>query len=282
MTSENAVDIVELGRLGLFEVLGESYPSRDMAIDLLNRAKVPPARMPVFGEPSIALYWRTVFTRVNHGMDVPGGPLSIVRAALEDYPGNETFLKALNGKQPRVRRVLCLMSSPREAARVRLEAEYRELRAIAQASRGSLEIEQSMATRVDDIIPELLRQPVDVVHFAGHGTARGQLVFEDRAGRSAPVEIGVLSNVLSSVGQLECVVLNSCYSGGYAQELLKSASYVIGAAKPLEDACAELFVASFYRALAARKTVPEAFTVAKAGLGFRKSCAAADMRIEGR
>jgi hypothetical protein len=172
------------------------------------------------------------------------------------------------------------MASPTDAARLRLEAEYRELRAIGNTS--TLVVEQVLATRVDDIIPELLRHKADVLHFAGHGTAAGQLVFESEHGRAAPVALGALARVLTALGPFECVVLNSCFAGGYATELLGAAPYVIGSVASLADSCATLFVSSFYRAVATGRPVPEAYEVARVGLALRRGCVPEQMRIEVR
>jgi hypothetical protein len=61
LTSRDQVDIIAIGKLGLFEALAEMYATREAAIDLLRRAQVQLGRMPAFGEPTLGLYWQAVF-----------------------------------------------------------------------------------------------------------------------------------------------------------------------------------------------------------------------------
>jgi hypothetical protein len=60
-------------------------------------------------------------------------------------------------------------------------------------------------------------------------------------------------------GQIECVILNACYSEIQAEAIAKHILYVIGMKAAVSDVAALEFAIGFYDALGAGKSIEEAF-----------------------
>jgi CHAT domain/Effector-associated domain 1 len=252
---------------GAFETLGELFPDVLSSHAFFEDLGVSPAVLPPFAPPlPAASWWRTVCRTVDQGRfeDVTLGDL--VAAAAARYPGHEG-LAALAGRGTAAAlRVLCLMSAPLDEARLRLGAEQRVIREAAARSAGRLTAEVHPAARVSDILPQLRTLRPHIVHFAGHGTDDGRLLFEDETGTSAPVPVRALAAALALHRPLDCVVLNSCWSAAYADVLLDCADTVVGTRGELPDAAALAFAQGFYDSLAHSTAVDRACEAARAAL----------------
>jgi hypothetical protein len=174
--------------------------------------------------------------------------------------------------------VLCLLASPTDEARLRLEVEHRELLHVVARATQPFGLVVHPATRTADIIPVLLNAEPTIVHFAGHGATGGALLFESAGGTAAPVSIGALASVFKSLGGLDAVVLNSCYSGRYAEPLLESADAVLGCGAAIKDTCAIAFSRAFYTALGAGRSVGDAYGLARDQLGI-DGCPTDELRL---
>jgi hypothetical protein len=252
----------ELLREGAFSLLGNLFPDQAKARGLLEDAGVGIGAVPPMAPSSPAEYWRTVCREIADGRH-PTTLEKLLDAAIGWYPASAE-LKALRGRggTTSTLRVLCLLASPADTSRIRLEVEHRVLQEIARTS-PRLEVTVLPATRTRDIVPGLLRAKPDVLHFAGHGTPEGELVFEDDRGFARPVSAQVLAEVLDVVPPLLCVVLNSCYTGAYADVLAGRAKAVTGSRVPLGDRCAIAFTEGFYTGLAGGEELDVAY---RAGL----------------
>jgi hypothetical protein len=263
-SSSSDYSYVELLRLGAFQLLGEVYSDAPSSTELLTSLGATMARLPPFGQLSPALYWAEVGRRIGLGA-FTFGLGDLFAAAAKANPTNDR-LAALGGRGVRPLRVLLLQSSPTDTSRLRLELEHREIRTVALATPDRLDVLVSPATRATDIVPELLRHQPDIVHFTGHGTPKGQLLFERQDGSQHPIDVHTLADVLAVVAPLQGVVLGSCYSGGYAKALEPFAGAVMGSQEALSDTCATAFSRGFYGALAHGKSVPDAYGFGRAEL----------------
>lgn len=252
-----------LQRAGAFQLLGTLYPDAASGAALLTGLGAVMAELPPFGNVPASLYWREVCLRIDRGM-FEFGLRELFDAAVRDNPRNRDLPAVVDIVGGPILKVLLLLAGPTDEARIRLEAEHREIRAILDHGQGRLIVEVSPATRVGDIIPELLRCRPDVVHFAGHGGRNGELMVEDDDGTAVPVPIDALAEVFSASGELVCAVFNSCHTGHHGSVALDAARFVVGATRPLPDRSAVAFSRGFYRALDGGRTIPEAFAVAKA------------------
>ncbi|GGV07361.1 hypothetical protein GCM10010260_51350 [Streptomyces filipinensis] len=251
---------------GAFETLGELFPDALSSHAFLEDLGISPALLPSFAQTPAASWWRTVCRTIDQGrfQGVTLGDLLAAAAAL--YPGHEGLAALAGRSAPGGLRVLCLLSAPLDEARLRLGAEQRVIREAAARSAGRLTVEAHPAARVSDILPQLRSVRPHLVHFAGHGTDDGRLLFEDETGTSAPVPVRALAAALALHAPLDCVVLNSCWSAAYADGLLDCAATVVGTGGELPDEAALAFARGFYESLAHSAAVDRACAAARVSL----------------
>ncbi len=171
--------------------------------------------------------------------------------------------------------------------------------------RDRFRIEQRWAVRPRDIQRALLDCRPHIVHFSGHGvgvassssepdntrkatvvslgenaqttdaqTAKvpttGEpegLLFEDVSGQSKLVSTDAIARLFSLFSdEIECVVLNACYSAVQADAIAQHIPYVIGMKKAIGDRAAIQFSIGFYDALLAGRTVEFAYQLGRNGI----------------
>jgi hypothetical protein len=259
-----------------FAVLARLFPDQASTRQLLENAGIEPGRLRPFGQISQELYFREVCRAIDDGAFDRVTLNDLVDAALAEWPGNGTLRQLMGQRQPDGARgstsgggelrVLCLAAGPSDQCQLQLAAEHRAIvMAVRRSPRRVLPVLHP-ATRLDDIAVRLLDARPDIVHFAGHGTPDGQLLFEDDHGLSSPVYIDRLARLFGALGRLRATVLTSCYSGSYTAELLTVSDAVAGSPVPLADRCALAFSENFYRALGENLTARESFDLAVAAM----------------
>jgi hypothetical protein len=274
----------DLRRQNAFAVLAELYPDEVTCRHLLEDVGARPSQLRPFGYLTAVDYWRDVCQMIWHGRFATVNLTTLVAEAIKRYPGNG-LLKSLSSapEHPAADtselRVLCLSANPLDTNRIRVDAEHRAILAATRGSRRPVLPILHPATRNTDVVARLLDARPHIVHFGGYGSRAGELLFEDERGDSAPVEITALAKVLGTLPRLECVVLSSCYSGGYATALLDACAAVVGSPLPLQDACALGFTEHFYRALGDGRAPRDAYSLAVAALGVIR-CPPHDIRLE--
>ena len=146
--------------------------------------------------------------------------------------------------------------------------------------------EQKWVVRPRDIQRAMLDLSPQFVHFSGHGmgteTARDSgeagrkmvaevknpaplegLIFANEAGQAQLVSKEALAGLFELfAGQLECVLLNACYSEVQAEAIAQHIPYVIGINKELGDKAALNFAVGFYDALGAGRDIEFAYKFA--------------------
>ncbi|HEX4963723.1 MAG TPA: CHAT domain-containing protein [Thermoanaerobaculia bacterium] len=162
--------------------------------------------------------------------------------------------------------ILFVASDPTDAARLRLGKEAREIqeRLKGSALRDRFRFHERFAARPVDLIQGLLETHPQIVHFAGHGTRDGALFFENESGQILRVTASALSVLLRLFRNVNCVVLNACYTKEQAKILGKHVEIVIGTPKSIADHHAISFAAGFYLALGHGSSIEHAFEVGRA------------------
>lgn len=159
--------------------------------------------------------------------------------------------------------ILFLASDPSDLSRLRISQEYREIQDVLtrSAQRRSFKLENpQLALRPRDISQALLDYGPKIVHFAGHGTTEGTLCFENDPGTAQEVPVEALSALFAQfAGQVECVILNACYSDIQAIAISQHIRYVIGMKRAIGDQAAIAFAVGFYQGLYAGRTIEDAF-----------------------
>lgn len=164
---------------------------------------------------------------------------------------------------PQIIRILFLAADPTDASRLRLGTEFRELQEKLKLAKlrddFKLELPQ-LSVRPADISQALLDTQPQIVHFSGHGTATGALCFESQTGQTQLVQPDALAALFEQfTSQVNCVLLNACYSEIQAKAIAEHIEYVIGMNKAIGDEAAIAFAIGFYQALGAGRTVEEAY-----------------------
>jgi hypothetical protein len=181
--------------------------------------------------------------------------------------------------------ILVLTANPNGTNPLRLGEEVRKIQTGLERShyRDRFQLEQRWAVTSADMRRVLLDCHPQVVHFSGHGVGfempSGEalstrklgavcdteaepegLVFEDEAGQQKLVSGEAIANLFALFAdQVECVVLNACYSATQAEAIAQNIPYVVGMKRAIGDRAAIEFAIGFYDALLAGKTVEFAY-----------------------
>jgi len=158
--------------------------------------------------------------------------------------------------------ILVLAANPKGTTPLRLDEEVREIDAGLQRSlhRDQFVLEQKWAVRPRDIQRAMLDLNPSIVHFSGHGTGEEGLVFEDETCLAKLVDGVALAGLFDLFAdQVECIVLNGCYSEVQAEAISQHINYVIGMKKAIGDRAAIEFAVGFYDALSSGRPVEFAY-----------------------
>jgi|GEM_PF-611343 len=159
--------------------------------------------------------------------------------------------------------ILFLAADPTDESRLRLGEEFREIQERLKLAkfrdRFTLELPQ-LSVRPSDISQSLIDIQPQIVHFSGHGTPIGALCFENLVGETHPIEPDALAALFEQFsGQVNCVVLNACYSEIQAKAIAKHIKYVIGMNQAIGDKAAVDFAIGFYQALGGGRSIEDAY-----------------------
>jgi predicted DNA-binding protein YlxM (UPF0122 family) len=164
-----------------------------------------------------------------------------------------------------MKKILILAANPKTTTRLRLDQEVRDIEdGLRRAQyRNEFEVVQRWAARPRDIQRAMLDENPQVVHFSGHGDGEAGLAFEDNEGNVQLVGSEALASLFDLFAdQVECVLLNGCYSKVQAEAIVDHIDYVIGMSQPISDVAAINFAVSFYDALGAGRTYKFAYKLA--------------------
>lgn len=157
--------------------------------------------------------------------------------------------------------ILFLAANPLETPPLRLAQEARTVdEALRLAKqRDRFQLAQQWAVRTTDLLDALLRHQPPIVHFSGHGSSDGRLLFENDAGEAVAVATAALDIIFAGVRGIRCVVLNACWSQRHAKVLTNSVDCVVGMPHAVSDVASINFVAGFYRTLGDGGSVQQAY-----------------------
>lgn len=165
--------------------------------------------------------------------------------------------------------ILFMTANPTNLCQLRVGEELRNIRVILKSSqlRDNFQLENRSAVRPQDISQALLETRPSIVHFSGHGMDSGSICIETENSEIHPIEPAALAQLFSQFNkfgrEIECVVLNACYSAAQAETIARHVPYVIGINELIEDGAAIAFSEGFYQALGAGESIENAF-----GLGL--------------
>lgn len=195
--------------------------------------------------------------------------------------------------------ILFLAANPKGTSPLRLEQEARDIgNELRRSHQGEqFKLEQRWAVRSRDIQQAMLDISPQIVHFSGHGKGskislltqehpadsvcrsaqtlerkfsiptegiqtkpQEGLVFEDEMEREKLVTGGALAGLFELfTDEVECVILNGCYSESQARAIAEHVPYVIGMNDAISDKAAIEFSVGFYKALGAGRPIEFAY-----------------------
>ena len=159
-------------------------------------------------------------------------------------------------------KILFLAADPSDQSRLRLGQEVRNIKDRLRIAKetGKYQLEQRESVRVGDITQAIFDFEPQIIHFSGHGSSQGELCFEDESGTAKPVEADALAAMFELFApQVNCVVLNACYSEIQACAISKHIPFAIGMNDAIGDKAAIAFAVGFYKALGANRSIEEAY-----------------------
>ncbi|MCV3214697.1 GUN4 domain-containing protein [Plectonema radiosum NIES-515] len=161
-----------------------------------------------------------------------------------------------------VKKILVLSANPKGTKPLCLSEEIREIKEGLQLAkkRDSFQIESAEAVRDRDIHRSILNYEPQIIHFSGHGAGEEGLIFEDNTGQQKLVDAAALAGLFELfASDVECVLLNACYSEIQAKAIAQHINYVIGMSQEIGDKAAIKFAVGFYDALGAGRSVEFAY-----------------------
>lgn len=158
-------------------------------------------------------------------------------------------------------KILFLAADPSDESRLRLFQELRDIKATLQIAKSDkYQLEQQESVRVGDITQAIFDIQPQIIHFSGHGKSTGELCFENEVGKVQPVKPDALAAMFKLFKQqVNCVVLNACYSEIQAKVIAQHIPFVIGMNDAIGDKAAIAFAVGFYKALVANRSIEDAY-----------------------
>ncbi|WP_460201325.1 CHAT domain-containing protein [Scytonema sp. NUACC21] len=151
-------------------------------------------------------------------------------------------------------KILILAANPKQTVRLRLDEELRDIKEGLQRAhnRKNFDLRCDLAVRPRDVRRAILDYRPNIIHFCGHGAGVEGLAFEDETGFEKLVTGEALAGLFGQfANQVECVLLNACYSQMQADAIAQHINYVIGMNDQIQDKAAIEFVVGFYDGLLA-------------------------------
>ncbi|GCF09671.1 hypothetical protein KDI_32350 [Dictyobacter arantiisoli] len=158
--------------------------------------------------------------------------------------------------------ILFLAASPKQTMKVESDREIRTIKERINVSkyRNAFSIKNEWAVTDDGLSQYLYTYQPNIVHFSGHGTQTGELLFEDEQRKIRPITGDSLQALLHAFkNRIHLVVLNACHTHNQARMIAKDIDCVIGMSDIISDQASIAFVFGFYQALGFGESVQSAF-----------------------
>ena len=146
--------------------------------------------------------------------------------------------------------------------KLKLEKEAREIHESIQKSlkRDSISFETRWATRVTDLLQFINEVNPTILHFSGHGTSDGKLVFQDNNDKPKLLSMDTLVELINaSSDNLRLVVLNNCFSSIISEKIIDNIEASIGMNNSIGDEAAIVFASQLYSSIGFGLSLEKAF-----------------------
>jgi len=165
--------------------------------------------------------------------------------------------------------VLFLAANPIDQAALRLDEEARAIGEMIRKSehRDAVRLESRWAVQPMDVLQAINECRPSVVHFSGHGSEDGEIIFQDSQGRAKSVsKEALVQTMLACSGEIQLVFFNTCFSRTQAEAVIAHVPCAIGMNTSIGDQAARIFSSQFYSAVGFGLSVRRSFQQAKAAL----------------
>lgn len=162
-----------------------------------------------------------------------------------------------------VRSILFLTSNPTPGARSKLSEEIQQIGSKVQVADypNRVILHQRQFLRPEDLAVAIIAINPDIIHFSS--SIEGYLGFEDKSGEIHPIPSYTLEALFERMPhQLQCVVLQNCYSESQARAIAHHVKYVIGLKVGTNERAAIAFATNFYQAIGMGLTIEHAYRIA--------------------
>lgn len=176
-----------------------------------------------------------------------------------------------NKKADKKRTILFLGASPKDMTALRLNEEIQKIKdSLAAANfRDLFVFEREPAAQMQTILKAIQRCTPEIVHFSGHGSGIEGIAIEDAIGESVlfPTSgLKALFEIEEVKKNVQCVILNACYSAEQAKVISTTDVYVIGANGAIGDEVSISFTVNFYTSLGEGRDYKTAFQFGKVSI----------------
>ena len=161
-----------------------------------------------------------------------------------------------------IRRILLLAANPKNTHPLRLDKEVKAIESglMLAKERELFIFKHKWAVDPTDVQRAMLEFEPHIVHFSGHGDLEGLVLESNEDDYGQLVSTDALAGLFELFAdQVECVILNACYSEIQAQAINYHISYVIGMSQSIGDKAAIAFSVGFYDALGAGRPIEFAY-----------------------
>ena len=163
------------------------------------------------------------------------------------------------------REVLWFMAQPSNTTELQLASEIQRTRNHVRnfEEQNDIRFDINPATTTQVLLDAVINSPARIVHFSGHGTTGGLYVLGD-SGRYHALPNDALGRTFELLeGNVECVVLSSCYSETQAQIIASHIPYTIGFDREVIDDHTLKFSPVFYENYARGEDIRTCFERAR-------------------
>lgn len=202
---------------------------------------------------------------------------------IQDIDSKQDFLQKEVNKLKESKKkivILFLASNPKckyidengdikEQQKLDLDKEAREIKdAISKSlNRDSIDFQTRWATRIQDLFQAINETNPTIIHFSGHGTPNGELVFQDNADNPKKVSNEAIAEMIAaSSDDIRMLVFNNCFSSIQAEMIVDKVEATIGMNTTIGDNSAIIFASQLYSAIGFGQSLDKAFLQAKAML----------------
>lgn len=169
-------------------------------------------------------------------------------------------------------RIAFLSANPIGTKHLRqLEIEMRSIKRELLSSGGEkiYDLQVFPAATIKDLQEILLNYRPNLLHFSGHGSPNGIILWDDDLNNRRTIKSEALSNLFKLFSnEIACVFLNSCYSESQAKAIREHIPSVIGMSSKIQDKVAAEFSVAFYKSLSAGRSIQFSYNFAKLSLNL--------------